>query len=858
MHRQRIRMIKTFLIACAFIVAAESPATAQTPDSLRIEELTAENWELLVPVGKEVDAIYGDYALQNEHISAVIARPLASRNANMTVRTVGGGLIDLAWREAESDQLSAFYPARRNRVFQENVELTRDAESNVNGSAKRSVQLKLRSAGTEELPEMHVTWSLGAGETWLTLQTTWVNTTKKDVELTLSDDLRADAGKEQMNKTDDGSHDRFAIHDLYWRQAYVVEASGFQIASKSNARESVLTYIPDSRMPVVLKPGERFKLERKIFVHRDLPAALANLMGSKSGSIPLPEITISTEANGQPVSDARLHLINQGNSYGTVVTDEKGQAVVRLPAGEWQVEPEIAGTTYTKHSIAIDRPTASIAIAGYNPGRVRFVVKDDQGNAIPAKIEVRGTGDAPTPNWAPESGESLVKNLIYTPNGEATVSLQKGTYDLIISHGPEYNAEFTQVEVVAGSVTERAVTLPRVVITNGWISADFHSHSTPSGDNTSSQAGRVLNLLSEHIEFAPCTEHNRVSTYDAHLERFGAKSRMATVSGMELTGSPLPLNHQNVFPMKLTPRTQDGGGPQTDASPETQMERIAAWDNHSEKLIQQNHPDLGWLFFDKNGDQKPDEGYSRAFGIMNVMEIHPIDPLLSPSRFRMVEGKPAGNQTAFNWLQLLNQGYRIYGVVNTDSHYNFHGSGGLRLWIRSSSDHPEQINSDEIREGSRNGRLIMSNAPFLEVAAETDSGRVAVGPGEDLRVKNGNTMLSVAVQTPNWCDIDVVTVLVNGKSTPELTWTRDANPTMFRTDTMKFSHRPTVQLSTDAHIIVVTGHRTQTLGDVVGPDWGKQHPVAVSNPIFVDVDGDGFVANKDTLGAPLPVKFKAE
>ncbi|MFO0974866.1 MAG: CehA/McbA family metallohydrolase [Planctomycetaceae bacterium] len=839
------------------IGTAATPLHAQSSSTLRAEELTAENWEQLVPAGKEVDAIYHDYVLQNDLITAVIARPLASRNANMTVRSVGGSLIDLAWRAAESDQLSAFYPARRNRVFQEKVEITRDAEATGDGSKRQSVHLKLVSAGTDELPEMHVTWSLGAGESWLTLQTQWVNTTKKDVELTLSDDLRADAGKEQMQKSDDGSHQYFFFHDIYWKQAYAVEATGFQIVSKSNARESILTYTPDDKATVTLKPGENYVLKRRIFVHQDLPGVLANMTASKPGGEALTETTLTAQANGRPVAEARLHLTRNGAAYGTVVTGEQGEASVRLPAGEWQVEPEVAGKTYAKQPLPSGQAKVAIDVAGYAPGDVRFIVKDEAGSPIPAKIEVRGSGDVPTPNWAPESGEMFVKNLIYTPSGEATVSLQKGTYDLIISHGPEYNAEFTQVEIVPGKTAQLAVTLPRVINTNGWISADFHSHSTPSGDNTSSQAGRVLNLLCEHIEFAPCTEHNRVSTYDAHLERFGAKVRMATVSGMELTGSPLPLNHQNVFPMKMTARTQDGGGPQTDASPETQMERIAAWDNHSEKLIQQNHPDVGWLFYDKDGDQKPDEGYSRSFGIMNVMEIHPIDPLLSPSRFRMVDGKAVGNQTAFNWLQLLNQGYRIYGVVNTDSHYNFHGSGGLRLWIRSATDLPEKINSDAVREDSRNGRLIMSNGPFLEVSAEAGD-RTVAGPGEDLRVTNGKAVLSLAVQTSNWCDIDIVTVLVNGKSSPELTWTRESNPKMFSDETVNFRHKATIQMSTDAHLIVVTGHRTQTLGDVVGPDWGKQHPVAVSNPIFVDVDGNGFVSNKDTLGAPLPVKFKTE
>jgi hypothetical protein len=247
----------------------------------------------------------------------------------------------------------------------------------------------------------------------------------------------------------------------------------------------------------------------------------------------------------------------------------------------------------------------------------------------------------------------------------------------------------------------------------------------------------VLNLIGEHIEFAPCTEHNRISTYEHHLTELRAKAFMATVSGMELTGTPLPLNHQNVFPLIFKPRTQDGGAPVTDASPETQMERIAAWDNNSVKLIQQNHPDIGWLFYDRDGNKTPDEGYSRSFGLMNVMEIHPIDPLLKPSQFEVRDGKTIGNQTALNWLQLLNQGFRIYGVVNTDSHYNFHGSGGLKLWIKSSTDDPANINSDEMRDATREGHLIMSNGPYLEATfKEAGTDQVPVISGQDLVAKS--------------------------------------------------------------------------------------------------------------------------
>ncbi len=192
--------------------------------------------------------------------------------------------------------------------------------------------------------------------------------------------------------------------------------------------------------------------------------------------------------------------------------------------------------------------------------------------------------------------------MYYSHDGRFRRELAPGSYDVIISYGPEYDAVFTRVDVTRGKETPLEAKLVRSVKTDGWISADFHSHSSPSGDNTSSQLGRVLNLLCEHIEFAPCTEHNRLSTYDPHLKRLGAERRMATCVGIELTGQPLPLNHQNAFPMVMRPHTQDGGGPTSDDDPEVQIERLALWDGASDKLVQVNHPDIGWMFRDRNGD----------------------------------------------------------------------------------------------------------------------------------------------------------------------------------------------------------------------------------------------------------------
>ncbi len=831
-------LITHTLLAALFSSAAV--AQVGVPGRLR-----PDNWDELVPVGKEVDAIYGDIAMGNAAAKAIIAFPVNTRNANMTVRNVGGCLIDFTTRTSESDQLSAFYPGRRK--FPLTGILERVDES-----------VTVVSPGSDDRPQCSVRYSMLNDQSVIEVTSTWKNTTASDWTLALEDDLRADGGKEDMPKSPNGTHELFWFHDIYWGQAYGVRAEGYRIRCNSNARETVLDYEPIDGNPAIMKPGESFTLTRQIIVGRDLPEVLAINDELRGGPQSFSAKLSITDAKNQPLAGARVTISSAGAERGTVVTDQEGNVETRLPVGEYTLNVTAAGIDVLppgtiRISVASGDKEFALKAPAYATGVVSAKVTDGEGRSIPAKVEFIGSGGTPTPNWGPESAEHFVRNLAYTEDGTFEVPLMAGEYDVIVSHGPEYDAVFTKVKVEGGKTAKLNASLKQSVKTPGWVSADFHSHSSPSGDNTGSQLGRVLNLAAEHVEFAPCTEHNRVSTYTHHIEALNLQSFIATVSGMELTGQPLPLNHQNVFPMKHTPRTQDGGGPTTDVSPETQIERIALWDDRSEKLIQQNHPDMGWLFFDKDGDGQPDGGYSRGFEFMDVMEIHPIDRILDLQQFDMRDGKAFNNQRMLNWLQLLNQGFRIYGVVNTDAHYNFHGSGGLRNWIQSSTDDPAQIDSTEMMHASEQGRLIMSNGPYLEATFSADGNSVV--SGQDLAAKSGKVHAHVRVQCPNWIDIDTVFVLVNGRPVEGLRWTRDETPDQFSAETLKFDREFEIDLTEDAHIIVVTGHRTEILGDVQGPQWGTQHPTALTNPVFVDVDGNGFTSNKDTLDFPLPVKF---
>lgn len=848
----------TVILLAVFLSQAQN-----TSDVVEVVALNDTNWDRFAPKGKEVDAIYGDIVLRNNYLTAVIAKPVATRNANMTVRDIGGALIDLTTRDQPSDQISAFYPGKRAYPFRSWT--VADAEgkplkvtgSSINGDA---ASVTVTAAASGNRPRVDVTYSLNAGAKALEISTKYTNTSDSPITVQLIDDIRADSGKENMPKAPNGTADLYWMYDQFWGQAYGVAGDNISITSQSNTRTSTLRYRPANGSDTVdIAAGKSFTLNRRVFPATNL-IDIKSIHAEHSGTKTYPVRLTLTGAIEQPAAGGLVSVLQNGQLIGSGRASDNGLFSCNLPVGEYSVRTSVDGVDlFPKDAIRINvvnkENVFDLKSATYFTGEVVSRVTGADDKPIPCKVEFLAKNGTPQPDFGPETAEFAVKNLRYTVDGKFRQSLPAGSYDVTISRGPEYDAVSKELAVLAGQTVTIQAKLNRVVDTPGWISSDFHSHSSPSGDNTGSQFGRVLNLVCEHVEFAPCTEHNRVSSYEPHIKRLGIEHLISTVSGMELTGSPLPLNHQNVFPMVHRFGLQDGGGPVTDSSVEAQIERVALWDQRSEKLVQQNHPDPGWLFYDADGNGKPDGGYKRAFPHMDVMEIHPIEAALNLGpNYKYPNGRPFHNRV-FNWLQLLNQGFRIFGVVNTDSHYNFHGSSSVRNWIQSPTDDPAKIKPMDVVHAAEQGRLVMSNGPYLE-ASLTETGKSkSVVSGQDIAASSGKVTLSVRVQAPNWVDVDRVFVLINGRLHQQHNYSKQEHPDRFKTGTLRFESQLDLKLKDDSHVIVVCGSDKPLGPKVVGPFWGTYRAAAITNPIFVDVDGDGFKPNKDTLGHPLPVKF---
>ena len=810
--------------------------------------------------GKEVDWIYGDYLLQNDQLMVVIAQPLAGRNANMTVRETGAAIIDLTLRDAPNDQLSAYYPAAGGYLFHDPQQVvvgsgdkpaaTEDSEWAVRGDSV-FWQCTSSSAAEQNGGRATVTYRLRDGDAFVTAEIRIEGDTAPRIRT--ADGVRADRTFEFDALTLAASGGRASVavcEDRFFRQTY-----GFLPAHQGgsvqwgNERLRLLTYTnidaasngdgPTSWTVRLYPATSPLDLAAAITAAEDAPVGMQTItLQSPIGTVARALVTVA----GEPITDVPNQLY----------ADDEGVVRTRLPSGDYQLTIAAPGYAEATESIRVGGRAAQHHVELPAPARVEAKVTDVNGGSIPAKVTFYATDGREDPSFGPDSAADSVGNCVYSVSGSFVRPIDPGRYDVFVSYGPEYDAVQQTIEVTAGQATPLQVTLKRTVDTAGWVSAELHSHSTPSGDNTSQQRGRVQNLLCEHLEFCPCTEHNRIDSYAEHLDALDAEHLMATCTGMELTGSPLPVNHQNAFPLHHHPHTQDGGGPRTDTNPVVQIERLAMWDDGAEKVVQGNHPHIHQIHGDRDTDGKPDEGFREMFGYMDVIEVHPLESIFQVPQ-KPLDPRDRGNRI-FGWMQLLNHGYRIPGVVNTDAHYNLHGSGWLRNWFHSSTDDPAKIDVADMVHTAEHGHIVMSSGPFLSVrmSGQHQGKSQSALPGDDLICDDGQCSVEIRVQCPNWLDINRVQLLVNGRLVPQHNYTRRSHPQWFHDGTVRFEQTVPLQLESDAHVIVAVIGEGLKLGSVMGKQFGERPPAAVSNPVFVDLQGDGFQPNFDDLGVPLP------
>ncbi|MCA8987684.1 MAG: hypothetical protein KDA78_08600, partial [Planctomycetaceae bacterium] len=330
----------SFLLALLFILPS---ASAAEPVTLQV--INEKNRDQVMPQGKEVDAIDGDLVLSNGLVTAVIAQPLATRNANMTVREIGGCLIDLTQLDAQSDQLSCYYPG--SRVYAFRSWSARDAAENpvvINESTQAShpqaLEVVVNAAATEGRAALEVVYRLEAGASNLIIEQTYFNPNPGEVEINLSDDIRYDSGKEDARRSPNGKSPLVYVDDVYWQQCYGVASPGKELTSRSDSRYTIIRYGSGSRQPdLVLKKGEQFRNTVELFCAPNL-SRLEELYSLASHGSAATSCTFHALQKDKSVLDGvphvRIELTRDGQYAGTLWTDGSGRVDCKLLPGDYE------------------------------------------------------------------------------------------------------------------------------------------------------------------------------------------------------------------------------------------------------------------------------------------------------------------------------------------------------------------------------------------------------------------------------------------------------------------------------------------------------------------------------------------
>lgn len=236
-----------------------------------------------------------------------------------------------------------------------------------------------------------------------------------------------------------------------------------------------------------------------------------------------------------------------------------------------------------------------------------------------------------------------------------------------------------------------------------------------------------------------------------------------------------------------------------------------------------------------------------AIELLRGEGCNPADPSAWFAEFQQVRA---------NWFNLLNlepqtQFTKALGL--SSGIYSLDTPVGLARTYFKPGSGLNQSDLSNVKEALESGAAVASTGPLLDVTVGTQ------GPGSLVAGPAATVSLTVNVWSATWVPLDEVRIIVNGSqmgasvafgATPASNgWTADP------ADARHWSQTFTVPMSAltggkDGWIVVEAGVPLSTTGAyAVGTPWNRImkgiYPVAVTNPIFVDVNGGGYIA-------PLP------
>lgn len=597
------------------------------------------------------------------------------------------------------------------------------------------------------------------------------------------------------------------------------------------------TNVQISQLPrLVLAPGETRSLTFRIVIAGDgtttieaerarvSGATLATLEGRVSGETPWGEAE-GEVAPSHTGGRAWVAVTREADVLALTPVAADGTWRTVVPPGEVSVQAFAPARGGSEPVLVDARTSHTVDLALPALGEVVARVRDPEGHAIPAQIAFF-RADAPSP-FAPEpvrfdpdwgSGRSMV---LFQTESQATAHLLPGDYRVVASRGYSWEIADVAITVAPGTSQTLDLVIEHVVDDAGWSAADLHMHAFWSPDSEVPYPLRLRQAAANDVSLPVFTEHTYMGDLAAPIAEAAVADWVTPIPGQEV--STVVYGHFGAFPLVYDPTLPSGGAVFEHGWPGTELFDAIRAQHDGDLIVQVNHPRSSTAL----------KAYFNAIGLDSETLVASRAPERWTTEWDTLEvfntrcASAENSRTLEDWFNLNDHGFKKAVSSGSDSHSESDGIGNPRSWIEVSRAAVER-DHEAIVAPLRERRAFVSCGPFVRFST-----RDGVGMGGLATAESGEVRFVVRVEAPSWMQIDRVRLLENGApiETLELaTWPR---PDGLR-PAVRFDGELVARPTADAWYVV------EVLGS--GGLWPIEpgdDPYALTNPIDVDLDGDG-------------------
>jgi hypothetical protein len=336
----------------------------------------------------------------------------------------------------------------------------------------------------------------------------------------------------------------------------------------------------------------------------------------------------------------------------------------------------------------------------------------------------------------------------YTATGKIQLVLPPGKYTVFAGRGFEFSIDSLSVELIQGKPAQRKLTIKREVNTKGWISCDPHVHTyTHSQHGDATDRERVITLAGEGIELPVITDHNQHISLNAVANRHHVDQHFTLLTGNEVTSK---VGHFNVFPIDSTESVKSSTPPNW-----TGLQANIQSYKHEPKVVILNHArDIHNGFRPHDPSRFLSVAGQRLDG--NPMFANAMEVINSGSQ------QSDWMQLFYDWMHLLNAGFKITPIGSGDSHdVSRFIVGQGRTYIQCNDSVPGSITVIDAVENLVAGKVMVSCGLLTSIKVNGKFGPGETAPGLE------NSSVGIEVSGPGWTSAQKISLYINGEKYKE-------------------------------------------------------------------------------------------